>query len=165
VSTITDPEVPTVVCASVPDYSVAISGYLPSHFSLSQGVSSPECPGDSCPHRGCLECGFRWETRTEGVREIQHCGRCHASFGSESTFDLHQVRGSCLDAATCGRFLRGRLGGVEVWRKVRSWEENPWKAAAQVNGASTEGAEAPTPYQGASLSLAGAVQPTRGAGA
>jgi hypothetical protein len=118
----------------------AISGYLREHFSTGQGEASPECPGDSCPHRGCEECGARWlasTTAAEPSRDVHHCGACHETFASETAFDHHRVRGSCLDGLEERGFVRGTLRGAPVWRE-RGRQPLPWATPTRLPGTEAE---------------------------
>jgi len=121
----------------------AMSGYLPSHFSPSQGVNSPECPGDSCPHRGCEVCGARWLAgRGEPSRELHHCGAdgCHLSFSCESAFGYHQIRGRCLPPPYKGLVVL-RRGDLDVWTRA----PDAARLAAVYAPVDFSGPEAPAP--------------------
>lgn len=62
----------------------------------------------------CGRCGTRWAgTRTA------HCGSCHISFSSPSSFDAHRIRrgtkeGTCADPAAVG-LIRQDRAGYAVW--------------------------------------------------
>ena len=126
----------------------ATSGYLPSHFSPSQSEASPECPGTTCPHRGCEGCGARWLAgRGEPARDVHHCARCHLSFSSESAWVRHQHDGRCLPPPFKGLEVR-RRGDLDVW----GWAQDARMAALHVPH-DLPATETPSPYQDALLAL------------
>ena len=93
---------------------------------------------------------MRWlasTTAAEPSRDVHHCGACHATFSSETAFDHHRVRGSCLDGLEARGFVRGTLRGTPVWRE-RARHALPWGHT----GKPLPGAERGDP---ASLSLPG----------
>lgn len=64
-------------------------------------------------------CGAEWT----GLN-TSHCGACHLTFSSTSTFDQHQRRGQCVEPATVGLFPVTKPWGT-CWSTPPS-EDRSW---------------------------------------
>lgn len=59
---------------------------------------------------GCARCDERWNGK-----KTSHCGGCHETFSTPSTFDIHRRNGECLNPAFLQTLVRQGRAGYAVW--------------------------------------------------
>jgi len=61
----------------------------------------------------CASCSAVWTA----ISRICHCGACHETFSTVSLFDMHRLRGDCLDPAGLTRGSESKDAGEPLMRR------------------------------------------------
>lgn len=73
----------------------------------------------------CPDCGREWDALGEA-----HCACCCKHFTSDSAFDVHRVKGECVDPATI-KVVKGEREGEAVLELTTRASGLAWKRAGE----------------------------------